>query len=311
MSYPVVTIIGPTASGKTDLSLKIAQDIGAEIISADSRQIYTDLNIMSGKPSPQEQGDIPHHLIGEIPPWHTFSAAEFKHIAQDRIYHIHTRQRIPLIVGGTGLYITGLIYNYTFGNVCADPLLRSRLDTYSLQELYTTIRALNPHISLSHDDSHNRYRLIRLIEKYTYRAQTSSHSEQQYPTLQIGIWLSKDTLKERIQHRVDARLANGVIEEIQHIYTQIRNHTTDEYAKERIQSFGLGSRLIWQYLHGHLDYYTMRDTFITAEYQYAKRQMTWFKRDPNIHWLSGTEENNYTTASNLIHDFLETQGYIS
>ncbi|PSO44606.1 MAG: tRNA (adenosine(37)-N6)-dimethylallyltransferase MiaA [Parcubacteria group bacterium SW_4_49_11] len=285
MSTPLVTIVGPTASGKTSLSLALAKEFEGEIISADSRQVYKGLDLMSGKARPNERQGIPHYLIDELRPSETFSAAEFKNRATEYIAEIRNRGKLPFVVGGTGLYVTGLVYDYDFAATPADKHLRRTLETYSVEELQTKLETL-PGRTLNAADRQNKYRLIRAIEKAHHQTEADKPKESPYDALQIGLYLPRTVLREKIAARVENRLAAGVIDEIENLYEHITSQTDAQHAVNQIRSFGLGSKLIWEYLNENLSYEEMKDRFIRAEYQYAKRQMTWFRRDASLYWLN-------------------------
>ncbi len=296
---PLVTIVGPTASGKTSLSVRLAEYFDGEIVSADSRQVYRGLDIMSGKISPEEQARIPHYLIDEVEPWESFSAAEFKIRAVNYMKSMWERKKLSFVVGGTGLYVTGVVYDYDFASTPADTGLRSELQTYSLEELQEKLNTLSTELELSSDDWQNRYRLIRSIEIAYQKTWAEKNEESPYNFVQIGLYMPREMLREKIAARVEARLEAGVVEEIETLYERIQRQIGAEQAEKQIVSFGLGSKAVWEYINENLSYEEMKERFIRAEYQYAKRQMTWFRRDSSIHWVRA-DERPFEEAKEII-----------
>jgi tRNA dimethylallyltransferase len=200
---PVIIICGSTATGKSALAVEIAKLIDGEVISADSRQVYTGLDIGSAKITVPEMEGIPHHLINVAEPNTIFTVADFQKLAQEKIADIHARGKMPIICGGTGMYIDAVIYNTTFPEVIANPGLRKELEKYSAEELFEQLQTLDPDRA-TEIDSQNPVRLIRAIEIATELGSVPKMKQMDsiYETLFIGLELSKELLQERIITRI-------------------------------------------------------------------------------------------------------------
>lgn len=284
-NYNLIVVIGATASGKTRLGVELAKQLKGEIISGDSRQVYRGLDIGSGKDL-SEYGDTPYHLIDIIEPGEEYNAFRFQRDFAQAFTDIQQRNKQPLLVGGTGLYIDAVVSGYEFVQVDKDLTLRAELDKLPLEEVQAMLLKLKP-------EQHNSTDLT--VRPRLYRAIEIAQGEQkgikndfklpQITPLYFGIKWDRKVLRERITLRLKERLAEGMIEEVQGLLDQGISH-------EKLDYFGLEYRFVSQYLAGDINYNDMFQRLNAAIHQYAKRQDTWFRkierRGEHIHWLDGT-----------------------
>ncbi len=303
----IIALAGPTASGKTDLGIQLAKRFNGEIISADSRQIYKKMTIATGKPlgvwqevdgtSAYVVEGVPHYLMDLIDPGEEFTLAQFKESALSAIRHIFQRGKVPLIVGGTGLYLWSLIDNLSLPPVAPNKKLRDGLEGKSLVELVELLRNIDPKSALK-VDLKNQQRVIRALEVAILTG--NSFTEQQlkgdplFEVLQLGIRRPQGELNERINERIKRQFEDGIIEETKDL---IRQH----YQWNLSSMKGIGYKEIDHYLRGELSLKEVREKIQGATRRYAKRQLTWFKRDDRIMWLP---PENFDAAARLISDFL-------
>ncbi len=290
--YNLIVILGPTASGKTRLAARLAARMGAELISADSRQVYRGMDIGTGKDLSEYVVDgirVPYHLIDVAEPDHLFSVFEF----QQRFYacfrEITARQRMPVLVGGTGLYIESVLRGYRMPPVSEDAALRGELAGKSMEELAAILHRLNPSLHNTTDLT-GRERLVRAIEIAVHAATPGPQDVIDRPgivPLVIGIRWERAVLRERITRRLRERLGQGMIEEVQ----RLRDAGV---SWERLDEMGLEYRYVSLYLRGELAYEEMFRTLNTRIHQFAKRQDTWFRgmerRGIPVHWIEGADE---------------------
>jgi tRNA dimethylallyltransferase len=269
---PLIVIAGPTASGKTALAIKLAQQYGGEIICADSRTIYKGMDIGTAKPSAQEQATVPHWGLDLVEPGERFSAADFKAYAQQKIIEIQARGHVPFLVGGTGLYTDSVIFDYQFGPQ-ADDELRHRLQVMTIEELQNYCQKNN--IEIPENDKNKRY-LIRAIEQNGIN--TTRRSKPIDNIFVVGIATEKETLRTRIVARSEQLFEQGVIEEASNLAAK--------YGWENEAMTGNIYPLCRQYLAGELTLQQMKEKFVTLDWRLAKRQLTWLKRNPYIQWLN-------------------------
>lgn len=276
----IIVILGPTATGKSDLAVKIALKHKGEVISADSRQVYKGLDIGTGKITKEEMQGIHHWLLDVVNLQKTFSVANYKKLADEKIKTILKRSKLPIIVGGTGFYIQSIVDDLILPEVPADDNLRKELSTKSLEELVSILEELDPERAKA-IDTKNKVRLIRAIEisKTLGKVPLVKKAESQYDFLQIGLILSPEEIKKKIKKRLLSRIKIGMIEEAEKLHKK-------GLSFERMRELGLEYR----YLADLLEKRISKKEFIlkieTAIYQYSKRQMTWFKRDKNIKWFN-------------------------
>ncbi len=283
---PIIVICGPTATGKSALAVELAKQYNGEVISADSRQIYTGLDIGSAKITESEMDGIPHHMIDIAHPNDYFSVTDFQKLATKKIADIHSRGKIPIICGGTGMYIDAVVFGTEFPSVPPNPELRTELEQKTTEELFHELQSLDPDRSQS-IDSNNRVRLIRAIEIVTENGKVPKLDiqESQYKTLFIGLDLPKEVLQEHIRDRIEARIFVSD-KNPRTLFDEIKELNKSGISFQRLESFGLEYRYGSQYVQGKIPLDTFTETLATKTWQYAKRQMTWFKRNPEIHWCN-------------------------
>lgn len=279
----VISIVGPTAVGKTGLSVKLAKRVNGEIVSADSRQVYEGLDIGSGKVTPEEMEGVPHHLLDVADPKEVFTAADFVEKGREAIADIVKRGKVPIIVGGTGFYIDALVGRINLAEVPPNEELRTLLRSKTLAELQEMLAELDPD-ALERIDSKNPVRLVRAIEIATALGRVElKESDPIYQVLWIGLTLSQDELKEKIHMRLLARLNEGMLNEARQLHSRRLSY-------ERMEELGLEYRYMARHLSGEISYDEMVEQLRTEIGKYAKRQMTWFKKNQNIHWFEPKQE---------------------
>jgi tRNA dimethylallyltransferase len=279
----LLSIVGPTATGKSDLAVYLAESFGGEVVSADSRQVYKGLNIGSGKVTKEEMRSIPHHLLDVSDVRDEYTVSHFKKDATAAIEMIHRKQELPILCGGSGFWVDTVSRGLQIPNVPPNYDLRHELSTKTPQELFVILTSLDSRRA-SEIDQNNPYRLIRAIEIATALGQVPPKVfSSPYDLLTIGITDAKDVLDGRIEKRLDARIAEGMIEEV-------RNLLIDGTAPERLIALGLEYRHITLFLtHQYESVDAMRNALLSDIVHFAKRQMTWFKRHEDIHWIKPGE----------------------
>ncbi len=299
----ILIITGPTATGKSDLAVETALwcqknlDITCEIISADSRQVYTGLDIGSAKITMTEMHGITHHMIDITDPSsEVFSVVDFQNMAREKMRSIFSRGNVPIVCGGTGLYIDALVYDIDYPAVLPDTKLRSELALLSIEQLREKLRLLDPEKLLTIDQS-NPLRLIRAIELASTDEIVPDQSNKQllYPTLWIGLQLDRETMLERITKRITARIPA--------LFDEIKQLRTMGVSDEKLDRFGLEYRYGLMYLLEQIAENEFIQLLTTKTWQFSKRQMTWFKRNTEINWynpLTGKQK-----ILNKIQDFLK------
>ena len=277
---PLIVIVGPTASGKTELAIRIAKEFGGEIISADSRAVYKGLSIGTAKPSKDEQQGVPHWGIDVARPDERFTAADFKDYAVQKIAEIRARGHIPLLVGGTGLYIDAVVYDFQFPQIDNVIEVRSRFMKRTNEELIEYCNKNN--IKLPYNFHNKRHLVSQILRKG--EVQKSGYAPRDN-TVIVGIATEKSTLDERIKLRAKQIFASGVIDEA------VAAAAT--YGWENEAMSGNIYPLIKQYLTGELTKSELQERFAIKDRQLAKRQVTWFKRNEHITWLSLEDAHTY------------------
>jgi len=287
-TYDLIVVLGPTASGKTSFAARLAFELNGEVISADSRQVYRDMDIGTGKDYGDYQvegSQVPYHLVDIIEPGQRYNVYAFQ---QDflKVYNdIRHRQRMPVLCGGSGLYIEAVLKGYRLLHVPPDPGLRESLAHKTLDELQQMLMSDHQHLHNTTDLT-TRKRAIRAIEIARYYA---SHPEEdtEYPGIHpfiLGIRYDRPAQRRMITQRLEQRLEEGLVEEVRHLMDRGLTRGDLEY-------YGLEYRYLVRYLAGELDYEQMFSQLNTAIHQFAKRQMTWFRRMERngfvIHWLDG------------------------
>ncbi|MBI4835795.1 MAG: tRNA (adenosine(37)-N6)-dimethylallyltransferase MiaA [Candidatus Abawacabacteria bacterium] len=278
----LLVLLGPTASGKTSLACELAKKFPLEIVSADSRLVYRGMDIGTAKPQAAELQQVPHHLIDIVSPEDNFTLADYLPKANEAIEKVFANTHVPLLVGGTMLYIDGLVYNYQLPGSEGKKVANYR--NWPLVQLQDRLMTLNPqaqHII----DWQNSVRLMRVLEYYDQTGawlwQQKKRGTSKYPYLLLGLAIDKKLLRARIAARVEKQLADGLIKEVQRLQKTcpiIPNALT-----------GIGYRQVIRYLNGEYSLQAMKDQVIRDTCAYAKRQMTWWKRNKEIIWLSVTD----------------------
>ena len=295
----LIVILGPTASGKTKLAARLAKDLHSEIISADSRQVYRGMDIGTGKDLSEYVVDginIPFHLIDIVDPAYEFNVFEYQRRFFSCFSEISSRGTIPIMAGGTGLYIESVLKGYRMLEVPESPKLREELEKEEMDTLGKRLLRLNP-ASHNTTDLRDRKRLIRAIEIQEFTKAWHGSSDGAVPLivpLVVGIYWERSILRQRITHRLEERLQSGMIDEVKNLHAS-------GIQWEKLDFFGLEYRYVGLYLRGILSYKDMFRTLNTRIHQFAKRQETWFrrmeKRGIEIRWING---NDYNSLKNII-----------
>ncbi len=274
----LVVITGTTASGKSDIAVELAKEFGAEIVSADSRQVFRGLDLGSGKITEEEMQGVKHHLLDVASPNDYFSLADFQKLAYEAIDDIHSRGIAPFLVGGTGLYINAVVDGYNLHESRPDPELRKKVEERTLDELIEILREKDPE-ALTRVDLMNKRRVERAVEKVLSGKTGEKPSSPRYDSLVIGVTWPRDVLYERIRIRLDRRLEMGMIDEVKNLRER---GASDEF----LYKLGLEYRYILMYLRGEFDSFeAFHDKLFMEIRHLAKEQMTWFRKRKDIHWI--------------------------
>ena len=271
----LIVIAGTNASGKSGLGVELASRYGGEIVSADSRQVFRGLDLGSGKITPQEMRGVPHHLIDVCQPGDFFSMADFQRLAYAAIDGIQARGKLPFLVGGTGLYVDAVAEGYELSDRAPDLALRAELETHTTPELYQMLQEKLPGTEI---DPKNRNRVMRALERLAADDYHPGKRQPRYEVLKLGVSWDRETLKQRIDERLERRLRDGMVQEVQGLLDA-------GVSREFLMKLGLEYRYLTRYLDGKLTYEQMVLELGNAIKKFAKRQVTWFKKDPAIHWL--------------------------
>ena len=291
----LIVIEGTNASGKSSLGVELAGRFGGEIVSADSRQVYERLDLGSGKITPEEMKGVPHHLLNVRKPGEFFSMADFQRLAFDAVDGILSRGRVPFLVGGTGLYVDAVADGYELSDRAPDHSLRARLETYDTPALYNMLKDKLPDTDI---DPRNRHRVMRALERLEADDWHPSAKKPRYSLLKLGVTWPREILKQRIDERLEKRLAAGMADEVKALLDE-------GISEEFLVKLGLEYKYLTWYLTGKIGYGQMVEELGNAIKKFAKRQMTWFRRDPRIHWLDMSADP-VGEASVLIQSFLES-----
>ena len=305
MKEEVIAIVGPTAVGKTRLSLELAQEFEAEIISGDSMQVYRGLDIGTAKVEAKIRDEVPHHLIDIAEPEEEFSVADFQKEADKLIPEIHNRNKIPMIVGGTGLYIKALIEGFIFPETEADWDLRNRLEAEAeakgTEAVHNKLAEIDPELA---DKLHpnDLRRVIRGIEVYQQTGNTITHYKKlakkrppRYDATIIGLYRDREILYNRINKRVEQMMEEGLLEEVKSLYEQ-------GYDKDTPAMEGLGYKELLSYFAGEYDLEEAVRLIKRNTRHFAKRQLTWFKKNDEIHWFD--MERDFVTIENEVKEVI-------
>lgn len=311
---PLVILTGPTAVGKTALSIALAKAVGGEIISADSMQVYRRMDIGSAKITREEMAGVPHHLIDVLEPTEEFNVVVFQKLAKQAALEIYGRGHIPIVVGGTGFYIQALLYDIDFTENDEDTALRQSLEEQARREgpeaLYERLRAVDPE-SCESIHAHNLKRVIRAIEFYEKTGKKiSEHNREQrqnaspYRFAYFVLTDSRDRIYQRINERVDLMMAQG-------LEAEVRALRESGCRRDMVSMQGLGYKEILSALEGEISmeeavYLIKRDTR-----HFAKRQLTWFRREKEVTWIDKTVfDQNSQNILGVMQDFLREKGIV-
>ena len=303
---PVIYIVGPTASGKTSFSIEIAKRFNGEIISGDSMQIYKGMHIASAAPDEEEKDGIPHHLFEFLDPDEKFSVYEYVKLAGEAIAEIHAKNKVPIVVGGTGLYISALAENLDFGNDGNVSEVRESLERQveenGLLELYNYLKNIDPKAA-EKISSNDKKRIIRAIEIYKISGKTKSQVDKEsklngavYDNLFIGLnYYNREILYKRINDRVDLMLENGLLDEAKRAYENISGTASQ----------AIGHKEFFEFFNGTMEFESAVEHLKMQTRRYAKRQLTWFRKNESINWLFMDDNSNQLNlAFELIKNFL-------
>ena len=290
--HKVIVICGPTASGKTALSIELAKKINGEIVSADSMQIYKDMDIGTAKPTKQEMGEIKHYLLDFVSPEDRYSVAQYKQDAKKAIKEIINKGKTPIIVGGTGLYVDSLIYEIEYNDIKLDEEYRKKLEKIAeeqgLEELYKKAVEIDPE-AMKKISQNDKKRIMRVLEIYHSTGKTKTEQEKEsrknpveYDYRVFAINWDREILYQRTNKRVDIMVEQGLIEEVKEIL--------NKYDKFPTAMQGLGYKEVVDYLNGIYTKEEMIEKIKLETRRYAKRQLTWFRKNKQTIWLDGTND---------------------
>lgn len=289
----VIVICGPTASGKTALSIELAKKVDGEIVSADSMQIYNEMSIGTAKPDEEEMQGIKHYLIGNVSPTRRYSVSDYKIDAMNSIKEILQKGKQPIVVGGTGLYVNSLIYGIDYPEIETNLEYRKELekiaDEEGLQYLYKKAEEIDRE-AMKNISVNDKKRIIRVLEIYKETGKTKTQLEKEsrkngvpYEYHIFAIDMPREVLYDRINKRVDIMIEKGLIKEVENLYRK--------YGDELCTSLqGIGYKEVIDYLNGKYTKEEMIDKIKMETRRYAKRQLTWFRKIPNIIWLDGLND---------------------
>ncbi|WP_201713905.1 tRNA (adenosine(37)-N6)-dimethylallyltransferase MiaA [Rossellomorea arthrocnemi] len=301
----VIVLIGPTAVGKTNTSIELAKRFDCEIISGDSMQIYKRMDIGTAKISTSEMKGVPHHLIDIKNPEESFSVAEFQQLVRRKISDIHSRGKVPLIVGGTGLYIQAVLYDYQFTETPGDAHYREELEAehekHGSEWLHQKLFNVDP-ASAGNIHPNNTRRVIRALEIFHCTGKTMSEyqngqtHELQYNVALIGLTMDRDKLYERINLRVDLMIQQGLLEEVKALY--------DDGVRDVQSVQAIGYKELYDYFEGYVSMEQAIESLKQNSRRYAKRQLTWFRNKMNVAWYDMTDGSSYAKNIEGISEFI-------
>jgi tRNA dimethylallyltransferase len=301
---PLLIVTGATAVGKSALALKLAQKFNGEIISADSRQVYIGMDIATAKATPEELALVPHHLIDVVRPDKPFTLADFQDLATKAITAIHSRYRLPILVGGTMLYINAIAEGWSLPRVAPNLELRQKLEERAAQEgtekLYAEIVELDP-VAAAQIIPNNTRRIIRALEVYYSTGQLFSEAYGKQPPdyrlLKLGLTLEREKLYQRADARIEKMFEAGLIEEVQGLLAQ-------GYSPDLPSMSGVGYGQVVAYLRGEITLEAAKERMRFVTHRYIRQQYTWFRRDPEIVWLEADNLALEVETNKLVTDFL-------
>lgn len=311
---PLIILTGPTAAGKTELSIALAKACGGEIISADSMQVYKHMDIGTAKIHPEEMRDIPHHLIDICEPEDAFNVVIFQRLAKACIQEIYQRGHIPILVGGTGFYIQSVLYDIQFEDTEEDTAYRTALENIALEEggatkLHTMLKEIDPK---SADDihEHNVKKVIRALEFYHQTGELiSAHNAEQrqntspYNFAYFVLTMDRQKLYERIEKRIDLMLADGLVKEVSDLLAC-------GYTRDMVSMQGLGYKEIIDYLQGRSSLEEAVSILKRDTRHFAKRQLTWFRRERDVSWIDKDEYSDEQAILEKMKEILSQKGIL-
>lgn len=303
--YNTIIVLGPTASGKTDVSIQLAKALNTEIINADCMQIYKHLNIGTAKATPEEQQNIPHHLLDFVEPTQEFSVSEYKSLAMPIIKNLIDNGKIPVIVGGTGFYVQSLLTNYDYGNSCKSEELRTKLNLLAEKEgnnaVYEILKSVDPE-SAKKIHCNDVKRVIRAIEIFELSGIKKSEINNTMQTntqnfikpLIIALNWNRPDLYSRINLRVDIMISNGLINEVENLVKTFNLSNNNQCMQ------GIGYKEVLEHLDNKINLDELKEKIKINTRHYAKRQLTWFKNQIDATWYNLSE----MSKENVVNDIL-------
>lgn len=305
---PLLVLVGPTAVGKTALSLRLARQFGGEIVSADSRLFYRGLDIGTAKPSPAERAAVPHHLIDLCEPDETLSLGEYQRLAYRTIDAILARGRLPILAGGTGQYVSAVVEGWGIPEVAPQPALRAALEGLAEGEPARWLAALDP-VAAQRIEPRNRRRVIRALEVTLMTGRPISELQRKHPPAYdirtIGLWRERRSLYERIDTRVDEMMAAGLLDEVRRLYDM-------GYDRDLPSMSGLGYRQLLAHLVGEMSLDEAVERIKFETHRFARQQATWFRRDdPRITWFDLDQDDEAAVVAAIrlwLRDWSEPLG---
>ncbi len=291
---PLVSIVGPTATGKTELAINLALKFGGEIVSGDSMQIYKEFNVLSAKPTSAQLRKVPHHLISCVSVGEEFSVARFTELASRSISEIFKRGKVPFLIGGTGLYIDSLLKGIKFEDDKKNYDLKLDLTNFSNEELLLKLKNIDP-ISAKKIHVNDTKRLKRAMEFFYFsgypiseQSAASKFLESRYNTCKIGLnYRNRELLYDKINKRVDNMFASGIVEEVQNVFRMHPGKTA---------AMAIGYKELLPYILGKCSKREAVDHLKQSTRRYAKRQLTWFRRDKEINWIYVDDSNDFESV---------------
>lgn len=294
----VIAIVGPTASGKTAVAINVAKKLKTEIISADSRQIYSDFNIAVAKPTELEMNGIVHHMLGFVNPDDDFTVANFADEARKIIYRLHQEGKIPVVVGGTGLYFRILLENFDMPRVAPNKEMRAELEKLSVQELYEMLKKLDPVIS-EKIHPNNTVKIIRALEVCKTLNMPMSEAQKIKETPEFDVlWFglnaeNRQFLYERVNKRVDIMIQNGLETEAKQMF--------EKYGNMQLLFDTIGYKEFFDYFNGKISHDEMKEQIKQNTRRYAKRQLTWFRQNKKIKWFDIEKKSADEIAADIVN----------
>ncbi|WP_019227017.1 tRNA (adenosine(37)-N6)-dimethylallyltransferase MiaA [Sedimentibacter sp. B4] len=308
MSNKIIVIVGPTAVGKTYVSIELAKKLGTEIISADSMQIYKGMDVGTAKIKTEEMQGIKHHMIDLIYPDENYSVSDFKREAEKNIDEMISRGKVPVIVGGSGLYVNSLIYDLDFSNAKSNEKLRDYYTYYHKEHgedaLYEKLKKIDPE-SAEKIHKNNVKRVIRALEVYDLTGRKFSETNtdirkksSKYDFILIGLSMDRKILYERINQRVDKMINEGLVEEVKSLIDK-------GFEKNLISMQAIGYKEIIEFLEGNITFEEAVNILKQNTRHFAKRQFTWFLKDENVKWFDIEDVNKIDASLENIYDYLD------